>query len=113
MVGIPRFFRMKLLLLLVLCSALNGTYAQRVLPENLSAKVKVYWDANNKRLHSTGAYYVDEIVHLTTEKHGKWLFYSFDGFLQKPNAWKTDNVFSEQANKNTVFCAIQCARFGI
>ena len=96
MVGNSRFFRMKLFLLLVLCLALNVSYAQKVLPENLSAKVKVYWDANNKRLHSTGAYYVDEIVHLTTEKHGKWLFYSFDGTLEEERYFYRNRMHGKQ-----------------
>ena len=44
--------------------------AQKIAPENLSGKVKVYWDANKKFVHSTGSYYVDDRENITIEKHG-------------------------------------------
>ena len=66
-----RFVFMKYLWLFFLVFLSQTLHSQKVLPENLGPKVKVFWDANNKRIHSTGCYYLDEINPKTTEKHGK------------------------------------------
>ncbi len=55
----------------------------QVLKENLSPKVRIYWDAQNKHLQSFGAYFTSQATPKTTEKHGKWLFYSYDGQLEE------------------------------
>jgi len=58
-------------------------FSQKVEKENLTQKVKLFWDAENKKLQATGSYYTNERRGNTTEKHGKWLFYSFDGILEE------------------------------
>ena len=70
--------------------------AQKVLSENLGPKVKVYWDAENKKLHSTGCYYTDEIRPETTEKHGKWLFYGLNGALEEERYYYRNRVHGKQ-----------------
>lgn len=70
--------------------------AQKILPENLGPKVKLYWDAENKKVHSTGSYYTDEIRPETTEKHGKWLFYSLTGTLEEERYYYRDRVHGKQ-----------------
>lgn len=71
-------------------------FGQKILPENLSPKVKLYWDSNNKRLHSVGCYYVDEINPNSTEKHGKWLFYSLDGTLEEERFFYRNRMHGKQ-----------------
>ena len=56
---------------------------QKVLSENLSPKVRLYWDAENKKIQATGSYFTSEILPSTIEKHGKWLFYSYSGILEE------------------------------
>jgi antitoxin component YwqK of YwqJK toxin-antitoxin module len=89
----------KVSLTLLFFIALQSFFAQKILPENLSKKTKIYWDANKKHLHSTGSYYVDEINPETTEKHGKWLFYSLDGVLEEERFFYRNR----QHGKQTVF----------
>ena len=71
-------------------------YAQKIAPENLSGKVKVYWDANKKFIHSTGSYYVDDRENITIEKHGKWLFYSVKGLLEEERNYFRDRIHGKQ-----------------
>ena len=71
-------------------------YTQKIQSENLSIKVKVYWDANQKFLHSTGSYFVDERHPETTEKHGKWLFYSVKGILEEERYYFRDRIHGKQ-----------------
>lgn len=73
-------------------------YTQKIQPENLSLKTKVYWDANQKFLHSTGSYFVDERHPATTEKHGKWLFIPLKGL------WKRrGTIFEIEYMENKLF----------
>jgi len=86
-----RFFELLLLLLFV-----QTTYSQKALPENLSPKTKVYWDANKKFINSVGCYYIDDQHPITTEKHGKWLFYSLEGGLEEERYYFRDRMHGKQ-----------------
>ena len=70
--------------------------AQKVLSENLSPKVKLYWDGQKKHLSSSGSYYQSEIVPESTEKHGKWLFYNKDGQLEEERNFYRDRLHGKQ-----------------
>lgn len=48
--------------------------AQQIKKENLTAKVKNYYDFNKTQLESEGCYYKDQLGE-STDKHGKWLYY--------------------------------------
>ena len=87
-----KYLGLFLLLLLVNPRCLG----QKILPENLSPKVKLYWDSNNKRRHSTGSYYVDDFNPKTTEKHGRWLFYSLDGTLEEERYFFRNRMHGKQ-----------------
>ena len=91
-----RFVFMKYLWLFFLVSLSQALHAQRVLPENLGPKAKVFWDANNKRIHSTGSYYLDEINPTTTEKHGKWTFYALDGSIEEERFFYRNRMHGKQ-----------------
>lgn len=71
-------------------------FSQLIDPENLSPKVKIYWDANNRKLHSVGSYYVDDITLESTEKHGKWLYYSIDGVLEEERFYYRNRTHGKQ-----------------
>ena len=71
-------------------------FAQKVDPENLSPKNKIYWDQGGKRIHSVGSYYVDDRHPETTEKHGKWLFYSVKGVLEEERYYFRDRIHGKQ-----------------
>ena len=86
-----KIYPVLLILLLPKCS-----FSQKVLSENLSPKVKVYWDAENRKLHSSGSYYIDERHPETTEKHGKWLFYSLSGTLEEERNYYRNRVHGKQ-----------------
>lgn len=70
--------------------------AQKVSSENLSPKVKLYWDGQRKHLSATGSYYISEIVPNSTEKHGKWLFYNKDGLLEEERNFYRDRLLGKQ-----------------
>mgnify|MGYP000326914720 CR=1 FL=1 len=70
--------------------------AQKVLSENLSPKVKLYWDGQKKHLSASGSYYQSEIVPESTEKHGKWLFYNKDGQLEEERNFYRDRLHGKQ-----------------
>ena len=70
--------------------------AQKIDPENLSPKNKIYWDEGGKRIHSVGSYYVDDRHPETTEKHGKWLFYSVKGVLEEERYYFRDRIHGKQ-----------------
>lgn len=72
----------KLLLLFLFFSALHAQDV-KVLKENLSPKVKLYWDAQKKHVQGTGSYFVGVVKSNIDEKHGKWLFYTYDGILDE------------------------------
>lgn len=79
------FKPMRLLSLFILLIFADNFLAQelKVLKENLSPKVRTYWDAQNKHLQGYGAYFTSSASPQTTEKHGKWLFYDYDGQLEE------------------------------
>ena len=101
-----RFFAIFLLLFFF-----QTTYSQKVQAENLSAKTKVYWDANKKFINSVGCYYIDDQHPTTTEKHGKWLFYSLEGTLEEERNYFRDRIhgkqtlyFPDKKTKRQMFC---------
>lgn len=69
---------------------------QKVLSENLSPKVRLYWDAENKKIQATGSYFTSEIFPSTTEKHGKWLFYSYTGILEEESNFYRNRMHGKQ-----------------
>lgn len=71
-------------------------FSQLIDPENLSPKVKIYWDANNRKLNSVGSYYIDDITLESTEKHGKWLYYSMDGVLEEERFYYRNRTHGKQ-----------------
>ncbi len=71
-------------------------FSQLIDPENLSPKVKIYWDANNRKVHSVGSYYVDDITLESTEKHGKWMYYSIDGVLEEERYYYRNRTHGKQ-----------------
>lgn len=88
-------FQTTIILLLFLSYSIKGL-SQVILPENLTKKVKIYWDANNKFIHSTGCYYQDEHIHETTEKHGKWSFYTINGVLEEDRIFYRNRMHGKQ-----------------
>ena len=70
--------------------------AQKINNENLSPKVRLYWDAENKKLQATGSYFTSEIFPSTTEKHGKWLFYSYTGILEEESYFFKNRMHGKQ-----------------
>ena len=71
-------------------------YSQKVLSENLSPKVRLYWDAENKKLQATGSYFTNDIFPNTTDKHGKWLFYSYKGILEEESNFYRNRLHGKQ-----------------
>ena len=65
------------------------SFAQEVKKENLSKKVNLYWDYHKTQPQASGYYYVDELGE-TTEKHGRWLYYSKDGVLEEERNYYRD-----------------------
>ena len=88
-----RLFALFLLLLLT-----DNLQAQelKVLKENLSPKVRIYWDAQNKHLQGYGAYFTSAATPQTTEKHGKWLFYDYDGNLEEEAYYYRDRLHGKR-----------------
>lgn len=76
---------MRYFILLIAGFFVSSIVAQelKVKKENLSPKMRIYWDAQNKHIQGTGSYFTSEATPKTTEKHGKWLFYSYDGILEE------------------------------
>ncbi|NDA99026.1 MAG: hypothetical protein EBZ94_06635, partial [Crocinitomicaceae bacterium] len=75
---------------------LNPTFSQKVEKENLTQKIKLFWDQGNKKLQATGSYYTNERRGNTTEKHGKWLFYSYDGILEEERNYYRNRIHGLQ-----------------
>jgi antitoxin component YwqK of YwqJK toxin-antitoxin module len=71
-------------------------FAQKVQSENLSPKVRLYWDAENRKLQATGSYFTSEVFPNTTEKHGKWLFYSYMGVLEEETNFYKNRIHGKQ-----------------
>jgi antitoxin component YwqK of YwqJK toxin-antitoxin module len=76
---------MRCLILFFTSCLLSVAFAQEltVLKENLSPKKRIYWDAQNKHIQGVGSYFTSSVLPQTTEKHGKWLFYTYDGLLEE------------------------------
>jgi len=75
---------------------LSLAFSQKVEKENLTQKVKLFWDKGNKKIQATGSYYTNERRGNTTEKHGKWLFYSFDGILEEERNYYRNRIHGLQ-----------------
>ena len=75
---------------------LSLVFSQKVEKENLTQKVKLFWDKGNKKIQATGSYYTNERRGNTTEKHGKWLFYSFDGILEEERNYYRNRIHGLQ-----------------
>jgi len=71
-------------------------FGQKVQSENLSPKVRLYWDAENKKIQATGSYYTSEVFPKTTEKHGKWLFYSYTEILEEESNFYRNRMHGKQ-----------------
>jgi len=87
---------MKITYLFFLLILTPMVFGQKVLKENLSPKVRVYWDANNKHLQGTGSYFTSNASPKTTEKHGKWVFYSYDGVLEEESNYYRDRLLGKR-----------------
>ena len=68
----------------------------KVLKENLSPKVRIFWDAQNKHMQGYGAYFTSVATPQTTEKHGKWLFYSYDGVLEEEANYYRNRLYGKR-----------------
>jgi antitoxin component YwqK of YwqJK toxin-antitoxin module len=86
--------RSLLSLCFILC--LNSFYAQELKQEHLTDRERLYWDAGNKKIRARGAYYQDEIVGVTTEKHGKWWFYDAKGSLTEEQYFYRGRIHGKQ-----------------
>jgi len=71
---------------------------EKVLKENLSPKVRIYWDNQKKHLQAIGSYYrnEDKVVLNKTEKHGLWQFYSYDGILEEERMYYRNRIHGKQ-----------------
>lgn len=88
---------MKLLLLfLLLLSAPHFIFSQNVREENLTERVRLYWDIEKKHIRARGAYYTDQIIGETQEKHGKWWFYDAKGNLTEEQHFFRDRIHGAQ-----------------
>lgn len=79
---------------LMLC--LNPSYAQEIKKEQLTERERLYWDAGNKKIRARGAYYQDDIVGVTNEKHGKWWFYDSKGNLTEEQYFYRGRIHGKQ-----------------
>ena len=87
---------MKQFLFLLLLFGINQVYGQKVLKENLGPKVRLYWDAGNKRLQAIGSYFTSNATPKTSEKHGKWTFYTYDGLLEEESNYYRDRLLGKR-----------------
>ena len=94
----------KIIFLFVIVIAMDSTFSQKVEKENLTQKVKLFWDMGNQKLQATGSYYTNNLRGNTTEMHGKWLFYSYDGILEEERNYYRNRIHGLQTiyfpNKN-------------
>ncbi len=83
-------------------SVLAQTIKQEVRKENLTKKVRTYYDAAKLKPLAVGSYYVDDLGE-TTELHGKWLYYDKFGEVEEERNYYRDKlqgrVVSYWANK--------------
>ena len=87
---------MKNLVFLLFIFGITPLFGQKVLKENLSPKVRLYWDVNKKHLQATGSYFTSEVVPNTTEKHGKWTFYTYDGIMEEESNYYRDRLHGKR-----------------
>lgn len=66
--------------------------AQEIRKENLTKKRRFYYDAKQDKLESEGCYYTNPLGE-TTEKHGKWSYYSPEGYLQEERTYFRGKLF--------------------
>ena len=92
----PRLFVKSFSFLLMLFMLSNVSIAQKVNEENLTEKVKLYWDSKEKHISAKGAYYTDNTLGDTQEKHGKWKFYDFNGTLEEERNYFRDRIHGKQ-----------------
>ena len=88
---------LKIILFSILVLSFFKAFSQKVEKENLSQKVKLFWDAGNKKLQATGSYFTNERRGNTAEKHGKWLFYSYDGILEEERNYYRNRIHGLQS----------------
>ena len=69
---------------------------QEVKKENLTKKFTLYWDFNKTQVQAVGSYYMDELGE-TTDKHGKWLYYSRLGDIEEER-----NYYKEMLHGKTI-----------
>ena len=86
----------KALCIFLIVLNLSSAFSQKVEKENLTQKVKLFWDKGNKKIQATGSYYTNELLGNTTEKHWKWLFYSFDGILEEERNYYRNRIHGLQ-----------------
>ena len=84
------------LLIILALLYLNISFSQKVNEDNLTEQEKLYWDTQNKHLNSKGAYYVDGLIGITNEKHGRWRFYDFNGVLTEERNYFRDRIHGKQ-----------------
>ena len=82
------------LFFIILC--FNNVFTQEIRQENLTDRERLYWDAGNKKIRARGAYYQDEIVGVTNEKHGKWWFYDAKGNLTEEQYFYRGRIHGKQ-----------------
>ena len=87
---------LKFLPLLTCLLMIDFTFSQKVEKENLTQKVKLFWDMGNQKLQATGSYYTNNLRGNTTEMHGKWLFYSYDGILEEERNYYRNRIHGLQ-----------------
>lgn len=87
---------MKQILFLLFFLGINQVFGQKVLKENLGPKVRLYWDAGNKRLQAIGSYFTSSATPKTTEKHGKWTFYTYDGLLEEESNYYRNRLLGKR-----------------
>lgn len=73
---------MKIGLILLLILSFSPVFSQVVFKENLTKKTSLFWDFNKIQLQAIGSYYQDDLD-VTTENHGKWLYYDRNGVLEE------------------------------
>lgn len=80
---------MRFLLFIAIISCSSTLFGQVVKKENLSKKVTLYWDYNKTQVQAIGYYYKDSLDE-TTEKHGKWLYFTRLGDLEEERNYYKD-----------------------
>ena len=71
----------------------NG-FSQIVRKENLTKSQSIYWDFNNTKIQSFGAYYKDDLG-VTNLKHGPWKYYDKGGVLVESRTYYKDKLHGQ------------------